>query len=320
MDGQPPELDSTIAEYYRKAPEERRLELGPSLLEFLRTRELIERHAPDAPATVLDIGGAAGAYALWLAEAGYTVHLLDPVPRLVDEAQRRSATHPRPLASCRVGDARNTKFPDASVDIVLLLGPLYHLTAAQDRARALDEAARVLKPGGRLLAAAISRWASALVGLAYDFFQDPQFAAIVEQDVRDGQHRNSTERIEYFTTAYFHRPEDLRREMLAAGFLMDGFYGVEGAGWILPDVTERMQMHAVVPICCALLARLILRPPCSGSAHTCLSWLESSPHPRTPSVTQVAGRSSTFVFIGRWGLPGVFIRRLARPLAGRRKN
>jgi hypothetical protein len=65
-----PEFDSTIAEYYRQAPEERRLEQGPFLLEALRTRELIERHAPAAPAIVLDLGGAAGAYALWLADAG----------------------------------------------------------------------------------------------------------------------------------------------------------------------------------------------------------------------------------------------------------
>jgi ubiquinone/menaquinone biosynthesis C-methylase UbiE len=240
MDEQAPDFDSTIARYYRQAPEERRLEQGPFLLEALRTRELIERHAPAAPATVLDIGGAAGAYALWLAEAGYTVHLLDPVPRLVAEAQRRSATHPRPLASCRVGDARTTKFPDASADMVLLLGPLYHLTAAQDRARALDEAARVLKPGGRLFAAAISRWASALDGLARDLFQDPQFAAIVEQDVCDGQHRNPTGRLDYFTTAYFHRPEDLRAEVLAAGLLIDGLYGVEGPGWMLPDIAVRL--------------------------------------------------------------------------------
>jgi SAM-dependent methyltransferase len=175
-----------------------------------------------------------------LAEAGYTVHLLDPVPRLVAEAQRRSATHPRPLASCGVGDARATNFPDASADIVLLLGPLYHLTAALDRARTLDEAARVLKPGGRLFAAAISRSASALDGLVRDLFQDPQFAAIVEQDVRDGQHRNPAGRLDYFTTAYFHRPEDLRAEVIAAGLLIDGLYGVEGPGWMLPDVTARL--------------------------------------------------------------------------------
>ena len=107
MEEQPP-FDPAIADFYRQAAEEARLEQGASLLEALRTRELIQRFAPPAPAVVFDIGGAAGAYALWLAELGYTVHLIDAVPRLVEEAQRRSAASVRPLASCAVGDARAT--------------------------------------------------------------------------------------------------------------------------------------------------------------------------------------------------------------------
>jgi ubiquinone/menaquinone biosynthesis C-methylase UbiE len=241
VDAQPPEFDATIGEYYRRAPEEDRLEQGAFLLEALRTRELIQRYAPAAPATVMDIGGAAGTYALWLAEAGYTVHLLDAVPRLVAEARRRSATSTRPLASCEVADARATPFSDATADIVLLLGPLYHLTTAADRARALVEAARVLKPGGRLFAAAISRWASALDGMAQDRFHDPAFAAIVEEDVREGQHRNPTGQLDYFTTAYFHRPEELREEVLHAGLLVDGVFGIEGPAWLLPDVNARLE-------------------------------------------------------------------------------
>ena len=238
---QPPEFDSEIAGYYDRAPEEDRLEQGAFLLESLRTRELIQRYAPSAPATVVDIGGAAGAYALWLAEAGYTVHLVDPVARLVAEARRRSAARSRPLASCEVGDARSTNFADRTADLVLLLGPLYHLTTKEDRARALSEAARVLKPGGRLLAAAISRWASALDGLARDLFQDPAFRAIVEEDVRHGQHRNPTGRLDFFTTAYFHHPEELRAEALDAGLLIDGVLGIEGPGWLFPDVSERLE-------------------------------------------------------------------------------
>jgi SAM-dependent methyltransferase len=236
----PNDFDRVIADYYDRAPEEARLEQGPFQLEEARTRDLILRYAPPPPRTVVDVGGAAGAYALWLAEAGYAVHLLDPVPRLVAEAQARSASAKRPLVSCRVGDARALDVPDATVDVVLLLGPLYHLTEPGDRARSLREAARVLRPGGRLFAAAISRWASALDGLARDLLQDPRFALIVEQDLRDGQHRNPTERLDYFTTAYFHRPEELAAEVRAAGLALDGVYGIEGPGWILPDVAERM--------------------------------------------------------------------------------
>ena len=233
-------LDPAIAAYYRRAAEENRLELGPFQLEAARTRELIQRFAPPPPATLLDVGGAAGAYAREFAAAGYTVHLLDPVPRLVAEARRRGDGTESPLASCRVGDARALDLGDETAEIVLLLGPLYHLTDPADRARALAEARRVLRPGGRLCAAAISRWASALDGLARDLLQDSRFAEIVKQDLRDGQHRNRTERLDYFTTAYFHRPDELASEVRAGGLILDGIYGLEGPGWILPDVAERM--------------------------------------------------------------------------------
>ncbi|MDR3773730.1 MAG: methyltransferase domain-containing protein [Terracidiphilus sp.] len=240
MSNQLPEFDPAIAGYYSHTPEDDRLAQGPSLLEALRTRELIERHAPAPPATVLDIGGGAGAYALWLAERGYSVHLIDPIPRHVAEAQRRSNLAAQPLASCAVGDARNLPFADAIADLVLLLGPLYHLVSAQDRAGALDQAVRVVKPGGLLCAAAISCFASSLDGLARDLFRDPQFAAMAERDLRDGQHRNPSSRPDYFTTAYFHRPEDLRAEVLDAGLELTGLFGIEGPGWILPDIAERL--------------------------------------------------------------------------------
>ena len=233
-------FDPAIIDYYERTPEETRLEQGPFQLEHARTRELLERFMPPPPASVVDVGGAAGAYALWLAGAGYSVHLLDRTPRLVAEAGRRSARAPRPLASCRVGDARALDLSSGTADVVLLLGPLYHLTEADDRRQALREAARVLRSGGLLFAAGISRWASALDGLARELLTDPRFVGIVEQDLRTGQHRNPTERADYFTTAYFHLPDELADEVKTAGLEVVGVYGIEGPGWILPDIAARM--------------------------------------------------------------------------------
>jgi ubiquinone/menaquinone biosynthesis C-methylase UbiE len=232
-------IDPAILDYYDRAPEESRLENGAFRLEETRTRELIERHAPPSPATVLDVGGAAGVYSFWLAERGYTVHLVDAVPRLVDEARMRNETSSAKLASLRTGDARQLPFESNTADLVLLLGPLYHLVNRADRVLALSEAARVLAPGGVLVAAAISRWASTLDGLMRDLLSDPNFATIVEGDLTDGQHRNPTDRIDYFTTAYFHRPEELRTEVEHAGLSVEGLYGIEGPGWLLSDLDAR---------------------------------------------------------------------------------
>ena len=235
----PKELDSDIASYYSRAPEAIRLEQGPSQLEFVRTFELIERFIPPPPAVVLDVGGGLGPYAIRLAHRGYQVHLIDPVPGLVEEARRRSDAGTRPLASCRIGDARHLDWASEAADAILLLGPLYHLPEAGERTLALAEAFRVLRPGGLLLAAGISRFASALDGLVRDLFSDPDFAGIVERDLEAGQHRNPTPRLDYFTTAYFHHPEELRPEVAAAGFAVEGLYGLEGPGWMLQDFDRR---------------------------------------------------------------------------------
>jgi SAM-dependent methyltransferase len=232
-------FDPTIKAYYDRAPEESRLELGVFRLEELRSRELILRHIPELPAVILDVGGAAGAYAFWLAERGYNVRLFDAVPRLVDVARQRNEHAVHRLASCRVADARALPEANDSATMVLLLGPLYHLVHAHDRHAALSEAARVLRPGGVLVAAGIARWASALDGLARELLRDREFGRIVERDLLDGHHQNPTGRLDYFTTAYFHRPEELRSEVVSAGFEIEGLYGVEGPGWILPDLVER---------------------------------------------------------------------------------
>jgi ubiquinone/menaquinone biosynthesis C-methylase UbiE len=238
-DSSPAQLDPAIASYYRRAPEAIRLEQGPSQLEFARTLELVERFSPPAPGVVLDVGGGPGAYATALAARGYQVHLIDPVSGLVEEASRRSESATSPLASCRTGDARRLDWAARAADVILLLGPLYHLPEAGDRTLALAEAFRVLRTGGVLFAAGISRFASALDGLVRDLFSDPDFAGIVEQDLDTGQHRNPTVRLDYFTTAYFHRPEELRHELAAAGFAVEGVFGLEGPGWMLQDFDRR---------------------------------------------------------------------------------
>jgi ubiquinone/menaquinone biosynthesis C-methylase UbiE len=221
--------EQEIAAYYDRGEEQGRL-ADWGRLEALRTRELLSRLMPAAPAVVLDVGGGAGAYALPLAAEGYEVHLVDPIALHVEQARAASAAQPdAPLASARQGDARELPFADASADIVLMLGPLYHLTEAADRARALGEARRVLRPGGLLAGAAITRFASTLDGVAQGFLLEPGFEAIVERDLADGQHRNPDGHPAWFTTAYFHRPDELAREVAAAGFDVTAVLAIEGA-------------------------------------------------------------------------------------------
>src|SRR5262249_25738546 len=159
-------IATEILVHYGTGLEIERLRHGAGLLELLRTQDILERTLPPAPGVVLDVGGGPGVYACWLARKGYEVHLSDPIPLHIEQAREAALHQPdRPLASAVQGDARTLDRPTASADGVLLLGPLYHLVERRERMAALAEAARVLKPGGRLFAVGISRWASLLDGL-----------------------------------------------------------------------------------------------------------------------------------------------------------
>jgi ubiquinone/menaquinone biosynthesis C-methylase UbiE len=188
---------------------------------------------------ILDIGGGPGAHACWLAKRGYEVHLTDIAPLHVEMAIAASARQPEaPLASVTVGDARSLSWNDKTVEAVLLLGPLYHLTARSDRIRALTEARRVLKPAGLLLAVGISRFASTMDGLRSGFLKDADFTQIVDGDLKDGQHRNPTPHPEYFMSTFFHHPDELRQEITEAGFVVSCMYGLEGPAWLASDFDE----------------------------------------------------------------------------------
>jgi ubiquinone/menaquinone biosynthesis C-methylase UbiE len=241
------EVDPTILAYYDQGDERDRLTSSGETLEFVRTKELLARFLPPPPAAILDVGGAAGAYASWLADAGYDVHLVDPVASHVEEARRVAAAFPQRPFTAAVGDARRLNASDASFDVVLLLGPLYHLVQRTDRITALSEARRVLRRGGIAFAVGISRFASLLDGLRQGMLVDPEFARIVERDLRDGQHRNPDTRSDWFTTAFFHHPTELVTELQEAGFELRALLGIEGPGWLVRDRwSDAGQREAIV--------------------------------------------------------------------------
>jgi ubiquinone/menaquinone biosynthesis C-methylase UbiE len=95
-----------ILDHYAQFDEDTRLSGAFGEFECVRTRELIARYLPAAPAEIIDVGGGTGAYAFWLAGHGHRVHLVDLVPRHIEIAAARQATHAPALISISVGDAR----------------------------------------------------------------------------------------------------------------------------------------------------------------------------------------------------------------------
>jgi len=229
------ELVPEIRAHYESGVETKRLLKGTSRLEFERTKHIVSRYLPTKkPAVILYVGGGPGHYARWLAGMGHTVHLVDPVPLHIKKAREIDDNSSRPLASISLGDARALDCHDECSDAVLMFGPMYHLIEKQERMAALSEALRVLKPGGVLFAAAISRFASALDGSNRVLIRDPDFMRIVKRDLREGQHRNPKNHPQYFTTSFFHRPSELESEISETGFKGVSVFAVEGFGALLP--------------------------------------------------------------------------------------
>jgi hypothetical protein len=98
------------------------------------------------------------------------------------------------------------------------------------------------------MAVAISRFASALDGIARGFIRDRRFIEIVDQDLRTGQHRNETDKLEYFTTAFFHHPDELKAELIKGGFPSPKLCAIEGPLWAVQESAsvEQEQLMAIM--------------------------------------------------------------------------
>ena len=95
-----------------------------------------------------------------------------------------------------------------------------------------------------------------------------RFKDIVERDVREGQHRNPSGRPEWFTTAYFHLPQELRNEATEVGFSVEALVGIEGFAWVLPDLDSWLEDPARRSTLLGAVRRVEAEPSLLGaSAH-----------------------------------------------------
>lgn len=229
--------------HYVRGEERDRLDTPFGQVEYARTCEILERALPPPPAVVADVGGGPGRYALWLAGQGYAVHHRDLVELHVEQVTGDAAARGVEIDS-RIADARELDLADASVDAVLLLGPIYHLPTREDRVSALAEARRVVRPGGPVFAVAISRWAPRLHGevagrLGEEFSTMREAVDLVERTGR------LIPLYEGSFSGYCHRPDELRDEVESAGLELVDLVGVEGIAFALADLEERLAEPAL---------------------------------------------------------------------------
>ena len=230
-----------IIKFYSNEIEKDRLELDLFKLEGIRTKEIIGRYLSGENMRIADIGGGAGYYAFWLQEKGHHVSLVDLSPKNIELANKYSLDTGIQLTNLEIGDATDLNFEEDQFDLLLLLGPLYHLVNKNDRLQALSEAKRILKPNGILLIAIISRYASLIDGFKRDLITNDNFEKLLISDLQTGIHLNETENPDYFTTAYFHTPSEIMGEITESKLKFEKLIAIESFGWIADNFKAKSE-------------------------------------------------------------------------------
>ena len=208
-----------IKGYYSVFDEQNRLVRDNSgKLEFEMTMQILKKYLPEK-GTVLDLGGGAGVYAFELAQKGYQVWLADLSERLIEQAsERRSVEQTENLIATDVVNAIDlSNYQDNMFDIVLALGPFYHLTEEIERQKCASEIKRVLKDGGIVIAGFIPYLSGSIAivdryffrpehvdasNLAY-VFETGKFHNLAHTGFQEGYYATATEMKKLFESNHF---------------------------------------------------------------------------------------------------------------------
>lgn len=203
-------------------------------IEMAVTLRALAEHLPPAPAAVVDVGGGPGRYAIALARRGYRVTLVDLSSASLALARERAGAVGVRLAGLVHADARDLGcLPAGSADAVLLMGPLYHLFEERERARAVREARRLLRPGGLIAATffnrlAVCRWYAKNLPEGLQ-----RHRAWIEGVLTTGvSHESPGTR---FVASYSAHPAEVRPFMEAQGLATLDIVGCEGSVALIDD-------------------------------------------------------------------------------------
>lgn len=247
-----------VKNYYRHFDEKNRLRNDNSgKLEFLMTMRILEKELPlvkvtenpegavvagaeragGAEVSILDLGGGAGVYSFPLAKKGYKVRLADLSETLLAQANKQKEENGvQNLISCDQVNATDLScYKDQSFDVVLLFGPLYHLTEKAEREKCISEVSRVLKKGGKVFASFIPHL-SGSIALVQRFCWSPDQVDIntLEECFASGKFKNLSDK--GFQEGYYPKSEEIENLFSGNGFEKILLRSIRGFGYEKEDV------------------------------------------------------------------------------------
>lgn len=243
------EKSKEIYDFYNNGAEIGRLERGLGIIEFERSKDIISSYLssqflnrPTHDITIYDIGGGIGVYTSWLSSLGYALTLIELAKSATVYAlNHMEKSHPY-KAIC--SDARTLPIEDNSADVILFMGPYYHLQAKAERLKALREAFRVLKKDGLFFISGISKyssstWALSVYGRQNNFIDDPIFFNMLEEELTSGCHNRPKEYPTFIAESYFCTAADMKSELEQIEFEVLNQHAIEGLIWFTPNLIDK---------------------------------------------------------------------------------
>ncbi len=215
-------------------------------LEFTNTVHYLEKHLPEE-GKILDAGGASGRYAVWLAERGYEVTLVDISRKQLDIAEEK--LDERDLlekVELIKGDIRDLGFDDKSFDAVMCLGgPLSHVLEEYKRRKAAEELVRVARKGSPVFFSVMGFYGILqLVILENKKSRIKNLEKLVERQKIDKELYKDMEAEPEFASTYLFKPEGLKRLMSDSGIEVDRVVGLENVTSVLEtEEDENNRLH-----------------------------------------------------------------------------
>ncbi|MDO4276498.1 MAG: class I SAM-dependent methyltransferase [Eubacteriales bacterium] len=193
-------MKNYVVENYENYREEERLTTNNARkIEFITTARVMDKLL-SKNLKVLDCAAGTGIYAFYLADRGYEVTASDITPRHIEVIKDQLKNKSYSMRTAVLDAADMSIFEDESFDVVLNMGPFYHLTEEEQRMKCLSESLRVLKKGGILITAYIPRF------FVFQFaaMNDSKFLdrKLAEQIVETGVLRHDDEKC-FWTDTYY---------------------------------------------------------------------------------------------------------------------
>lgn len=219
-------MKNYVVESYEKYKEEERLSTNNARrIEFLTTVRVLDELITGKK-KILDCAAGTGIYAFYFADKGHDLTATDITPRHIEVIKKLVSTKPY-VMDTRVMDATDMGvFEDECFDVVLNMGPFYHLINESDRVKCFHESLRVLKKGGLLITSYIPRYyVFQYVAMQNNYYVD---AKLARQLIETGILRHDDEKC-FWTDTYYATPEEMEALYCEYGMNILDHFAQDGA-------------------------------------------------------------------------------------------